>query len=170
MVSVLPEADDDIGPADRPHDVPDNSGIPSAIMDLVTVVPFNDLAAVERALVEHPGEVAGMILEPVMMNAGIIHPDDGYLAGLKDLLHRHGALLTFDEVKTGLTVGPGGVTRHVRRHPRPGLPGQGDRRRHLDGGDRRHRGGDVDDRRRQLRAGRHVQRQPAGDGRRPGRC
>jgi glutamate-1-semialdehyde 2,1-aminomutase len=111
VVSVLPEADDDIGPADRPHNVPDNSGIPDAIMDLVTIVPFNDLAAVERALVEHPDEVAGMILEPVMMNAGIIHPDDGYLAGLKDLLHQHGALLTFDEVKTGLTTGPGGVTR-----------------------------------------------------------
>ena len=83
-------------------------------MDLVTVVPFNDLAAVERALAEHPGEIAGMILEPIMMNAGIIHPDDGYLAGLKDLLHRHGALLTFDEVKTGLTVGPGGVSRRAR--------------------------------------------------------
>ncbi len=111
VVSVLPEADDDIGPPDRPHNVPDNSGIPNAIMDLVTIVPFNDLAAVERALVEHPDEVAGMILEPVMMNAGIIHPDAGYLAGLKDLLHKHGALLTFDEVKTGLTTGPGGVTR-----------------------------------------------------------
>ena len=46
-----------------------------------TVVPFNDLAAVERVLTEHPGEVAGMILEPVMMNAGIIHPIEGYLAG-----------------------------------------------------------------------------------------
>ncbi len=75
------------------------------------MVPFNDLEAVERALVEHRGEVAGMILEPIMMNAGIIHPDDGYLAGLRDLLHRHDALLVFDEVKTGLTVGPGGVTR-----------------------------------------------------------
>jgi glutamate-1-semialdehyde 2,1-aminomutase len=110
-VSVLPEPDDDVGPADRPRNVPDNTGIPAAILDLVTVVPFNDLGAVERALTEHPGEVAGMILEPVMMNAGIIHPLDGYLAGLKDLLHRHGALLAFDEVKTGLTVGPGGVTR-----------------------------------------------------------
>ena len=112
-VSVLPEADDDIGPADRPRNVPDNTGIPGAILDLVTIVPFNDLGAVERALLEHPGEIAGMILEPVMMNAGIILPVDGYLAGLRELLHRHGALLTFDEVKTGLTVGPGGVTRMV---------------------------------------------------------
>lgn len=109
-VSVLPEPDDDIGPADRPHNVPDNSGIPDAIMDLVTVVPFNDLGAVERALTEHPDEIAGMLVEPIMMNAGIIHPVDGYLAGLKELLHRHGALLAFDEVKTGLTVGPSGVT------------------------------------------------------------
>ena len=52
-----------------------------------------------------------MILEPIMMNAGIIVPEDGYLAGLKDLLHAHGALMTFDEVKTGLTVGPGGASR-----------------------------------------------------------
>ena len=80
------------------------------MVDLVTVVPFNDLAAVERALVAHRGEVAGMILEPLMMNAGVIHPEPGYLAGLKELLHAHDALLTFDEVKTGLTVGPGGVT------------------------------------------------------------
>jgi glutamate-1-semialdehyde 2,1-aminomutase len=52
-----------------------------------------------------------MIVEPIMMNAGIIHPQDGYLAALREVLHRHGALLTFDEVKTGFTVGPGGVTQ-----------------------------------------------------------
>jgi glutamate-1-semialdehyde 2,1-aminomutase len=110
LVSVLPEPGDDIGPPDRPVGVPDNTGIPQAIMNLVTVVPFNDLAAVERALLEHPDQVAGMILEPIMMNAGIILPVDGYLAGLKELLHRHGALLAFDEVKTGLTVGPAGAS------------------------------------------------------------
>jgi glutamate-1-semialdehyde 2,1-aminomutase len=109
-VSVLPEADDDIGPRERPRNVLDNSGIPTEITDLVTVVPFNDLEVVAQVLDEHPGEVAGMIVEPVMMNAGIIHPLPGYLAGLKDLLHRHGALLAFDEVKTGMTVGPSGVT------------------------------------------------------------
>ena len=57
-------------------------------------------------LAEHPGQIAGMIIEPIMMNAGIILPEPGYLAGLTDLLHAHGALLTFDEVKTGLTAGP----------------------------------------------------------------
>ena len=52
-----------------------------------------------------------------MMNAGIIKPEPGYLASLKALLHDHGALLTFDEVKTGLTVGPGGVTRQENVQP-----------------------------------------------------
>src|SRR5262245_59288608 len=110
QVSILPEADE-IGPADNPTPVAGNSGIPEAIRDLVCLVGFNDLDAVDRVLEAHPGQVAGMIVEPIMMNAGIIHPDPGYLAGLRDRLHAHGALLTFDEVKTGLTVGPGGVTR-----------------------------------------------------------
>ncbi|MGH3471795.1 MAG: aspartate aminotransferase family protein [Nocardioidaceae bacterium] len=109
QVSVLPEFDE-IGPADRPVGVAGNTGIPAAIRNLVCVVGFNDLAAVERVLTEHPDEIAGMIVEPVMMNAGIIHPEPGYLDGLRALLHRHGALLTFDEVKTGLTVGPGGAS------------------------------------------------------------
>ena len=108
-VSVLPEADE-VGPRDHPIGVPGNSGIPAAIRDLVVVVPFNDPEAVARALAEHRGQVAGMIVEPVMMNAGIIPPDDGYLAAIRDLLHAEGALLIFDEVKTGFTTGPGGVT------------------------------------------------------------
>src|SRR6201999_4455727 len=57
-----------------------------------------------------PGQGAGRIADPIMMNAGIIPPEPGYLAALKELLHRYGALLTFDEVKTGLTSGPAGVT------------------------------------------------------------
>jgi glutamate-1-semialdehyde 2,1-aminomutase len=109
-VSVMPDLEE-AGPADAPVGVPDNTGIPRAMQDLVLVVAFNDLPMVERALAAHRGRVAGMILEPIMMNAGVIHPLPGYLAGLKDLLHREGALLAFDEVKTGLTVGPGGATR-----------------------------------------------------------
>jgi glutamate-1-semialdehyde 2,1-aminomutase len=112
QVSVLPERDE-VGPADHPTPVAGNTGIPQAIRDLVVVVSFNDLAMVQRVLEEHPGRIAGMILEPIMMNAGIIHPAPGYLAGLRDLLHAHGALLAFDEVKTGFTVGPGGVAGRV---------------------------------------------------------
>jgi glutamate-1-semialdehyde 2,1-aminomutase len=110
QVSVYPDADQ-TGPADRPASVPASAGIPRVLTDLTVIVGFNDLAVVDRVLSEYRGQVAGMILEPIMMNAGIILPEPGYLAGLKDLLHSHGALLAFDEVKTGLTAGPGGVTR-----------------------------------------------------------
>ena len=74
------------------------------------VVPFGDPGAVERALAEHRDQVAAMILEPVMMNLRIIPRDDGYLAAIRDVLHGAGALLICDEVKTGFTTGPGGVT------------------------------------------------------------
>ncbi len=110
QVSVYPDPAE-VGPADRPASVPASAGIPRALTDLTVIVGFNDLATVDRVLREYPGQVAGMILEPIMMNAGIILPDPGYLAGLKDLLHAHDTLLAFDEVKTGLTAGPGGATR-----------------------------------------------------------
>jgi len=109
QVSVMPDPDE-AGPRERPNQVPSSTGIPAAITDLTLIATFNDLDSVARLLSAHEGEIAGMIVEPIMMNAGIIPPLPGYLAGLRDLLHAHGALLTFDEVKTGLTVGPGGVT------------------------------------------------------------
>ena len=116
QVSVAP-GPDEAGPRDRPSSAPASTGIPRAITDLTLIAPFNDLDSVARLLDEHHGQVAGMIIEPVMMNAGIIKPEPGYLAGLRPLLHDHGALLTFDEVKTGLTVGPGGVTRNSGVQP-----------------------------------------------------
>jgi len=109
QVSVMPSPEE-AGPASSPASVPSSSGIPKAITDLTLIATFNDLDTVARLLDAHPGRIAGMIIEPIMMNAGIIRPLRGYLASLRDLLHTHGALLTFDEVKTGLTVGPGGVT------------------------------------------------------------
>ncbi len=110
MVSVLSESDE-IGPVERPASPAAGAGLPAAITDLTRIAHFNDLESVEKILAEFPGQIAGAILEPIMMNAGIIAPEEGYLAGLKELLHQHGAYLTFDEVKTGLTTGPGGVTR-----------------------------------------------------------
>ena len=98
-----------MGPADRPFSVPSSTGIPRAVTDLTIVVGFNDLDGFSRFLREYTVQVAGMLLSPIMIHSGIILPEPGYLAGLKDLLHAHGALLTFDEVKTGLTAGPSGA-------------------------------------------------------------
>jgi glutamate-1-semialdehyde 2,1-aminomutase len=108
MFSVAPDPDL-IGPREHPVSLPQAVGIPAALTDLVRVVPFNDLAEVERALTENEGKVAGMIIEPAMMNCGVILPQPGYLQGLKDLLHKHGAYLAFDEVKTGATIAYGGA-------------------------------------------------------------
>jgi glutamate-1-semialdehyde 2,1-aminomutase len=109
MVSMFHDFDE-LGPYERPASVAAGSGIPQAVVDLVSVVPFNDLAVLDAVLTAHAGEVAGVIIEPMMMNAGIIPPSPGYLEGVRALTQAHGVLLTFDEVKTGLTVGPGGVT------------------------------------------------------------
>jgi glutamate-1-semialdehyde 2,1-aminomutase len=108
QVSVYPTAEA-AGPADRPRSVRSGTAVPEILANLTVVVPFGDLAAVERVLVEHAGDVAGMIVEPIMMNIGLIPPPAGYLADLRDLLHRHGSYLAFDEVKTGLAVAPGGA-------------------------------------------------------------
>jgi glutamate-1-semialdehyde 2,1-aminomutase len=116
QVSVMPDPDD-AGPLHKPNSAPSSTGIPRAITDLTLIATFNDPGSVERLLNEHKDQIAGMIIEPIMMNAGIIKPQPGYLADLKDLLHQHHALLTFDEVKTGLTVGPGGVTRQEDVQP-----------------------------------------------------
>src|ERR1700730_7727126 len=110
QVSVAPEPDD-AGPKNKPHSAPSSTGIPKAITDLTLIATFNDLGSVARLLETHKDQVAGMIIEPIMMNAGIIKPQPGYLSELKKLIHQHHALLTFDEVKTGLTVGPAGVTQ-----------------------------------------------------------
>jgi glutamate-1-semialdehyde 2,1-aminomutase len=109
MVSVEPPPDL-MGPPDAPASVPQSEGIPAAIVRLTSAIPFNDLPALEKAFAQHRDEVAAVIVEPVMMNIGIVLPDAGYLAAIKDLAHRHGALLIFDEVKTGATISPGGAS------------------------------------------------------------
>jgi glutamate-1-semialdehyde 2,1-aminomutase len=79
-------------------------------VELTSVVPFNDLDAMRAAFTAHKDGIAAVIVEPVMMNCGIIQPDPGYLDGVRDIAHEHGALLIFDEVKTGVTIAPGGAT------------------------------------------------------------
>ncbi len=109
QVSVFPETAD-AGLPEQPLTVREHGAIPPEVAALTHVVPFGRLDAVRRVLLAHPGEIAGMIVEPVMMNIGVVPPPPGYLDGLATLLHTHGALLTFDEVKTGLTIAPGGAT------------------------------------------------------------
>jgi glutamate-1-semialdehyde 2,1-aminomutase len=108
MFSVAPDPDL-IGPREHPVTLPQALGIPEAFAELIRVVPFNDLVEVKRALDEYDGQVAGMIVEPAMMNCGVVLPDPGYLQGLKELLHANGAYLAYDEVKTGATIAYGGA-------------------------------------------------------------
>ncbi|MFI7007517.1 glutamate-1-semialdehyde 2,1-aminomutase [Streptomyces sp. NPDC050145] len=77
---------------------PMSAGIPAAITDLTVGFPYGDLAATEEVLVRYPGEIACLVLEP----AGHVEPPPGYLEGLRELAHRHGCLLVFDEMITGL--------------------------------------------------------------------
>ena len=109
QISVFPEVEA-AGPPERPRAVPEHGAVAAGIAALTHVVPFGRLDAVRRVLLDHPGEVAGMIVEPVMMNIGVVPPPPGYLDTLARLLHTHRALLTYDEVKTGLTIAPGGAT------------------------------------------------------------
>jgi glutamate-1-semialdehyde 2,1-aminomutase len=96
------------GPAEQPNAVPGSLGITKRVVDDVTVIPFNDPAALERAL--QGGDVACFIVEPVMQNIGICLPEPDYLEAVRDITERYGTLLIFDEVKTGITAGYGGAT------------------------------------------------------------
>ncbi|HEY7564952.1 MAG TPA: aspartate aminotransferase family protein, partial [Acidimicrobiia bacterium] len=110
-VQVSTWAEEDLGPSHRPLSVASSLGVPDAIVQLTKVAPFNDLEAVEEIFSEYPGLIAGIIVEPVLMNCGIVPPEPGFLEGLRRVTRDNGSLLTFDEVKTGLTVGRGGATR-----------------------------------------------------------
>lgn len=108
MFSVLPNADA-MGGRDHPATTPMSKGIPADVANHTHVVPFNDLAAAQRVLEEKGDRIACLILEPIMMNIGIVLPRDGYLQGLRELCTKHGVVLIFDEVKSGATVAAGGV-------------------------------------------------------------
>ena len=89
--------------------IPGSAGVPEEIAHLTLALPFNDLAAVEAVFAAHPGVIAAVILEPVVGNAGCIPPAPGYLAGLRALTAREGALLIADEVMSGFRVALGGA-------------------------------------------------------------
>jgi len=83
----------------------------------VHVVPYNDLDRLEAILAEHGSEIAAVVMEPVMENISIVLPDAGYLVGVREACDRHGVLLVFDEVKTGLTAGHAGASQRLGVRP-----------------------------------------------------
>jgi glutamate-1-semialdehyde 2,1-aminomutase len=89
--------------------LPDSPGVPKSATNSTLTAPYNDLEAVKALFEENRDEIAGVILEPVVGNAGFIPPDAGFLEGLRELTNEHGALLVFDEVMTGFRIAYGGA-------------------------------------------------------------
>ena len=89
--------------------IPGSAGVPEEIAALTLALPFNDLGAVEASFAAHPEEIAAIILEPVVGNAGCIPPAEGYLEGLRAITGKNGALLIVDEVMTGFRLALGGA-------------------------------------------------------------
>ncbi|BAY49713.1 glutamate-1-semialdehyde-2,1-aminomutase [Scytonema sp. HK-05] len=89
--------------------LPDSPGVPKSVTNNILVAPFNDITAVKALFEENPEEIAGVIVEPVVGNAGFITPDPMFLQGLRALTQEHGALLVFDEVMTGFRIAYGGA-------------------------------------------------------------
>ncbi len=91
--------------------IPGSAGVPEETAMHTLALPYNDLAAVEAAFAAHPGQIACIIVEPVVGNAGTIIPAEGYLAGLRSISREHGALLIVDEVMTGFRLSLGGASQ-----------------------------------------------------------
>jgi glutamate-1-semialdehyde 2,1-aminomutase len=118
LVSVKPHApQDDFGDIKNPKPVPGGMGVPKASIANVLIATFNDLETVERRFKENPNQVAAIILEPIMMNVGVCMPQKGFLEGLRTLCDQHGALLIFDEVKTGAKLCWGGASEYFGVKP-----------------------------------------------------
>ena len=89
--------------------LPDSPGVPKSVTVDTLTAPFNDLEAVKELFAQYPDQICGVILEPVVGNAGFIPPAAGFLEGLRLLTQEHGALLVFDEVMTGFRIAYGGA-------------------------------------------------------------
>jgi glutamate-1-semialdehyde 2,1-aminomutase len=106
-----------------PDDIPSTrygGGIPQAVADLTIAVPFNDAGALARRIerLEAEGQKpACLIMEAVLMNIGVVMPEDGYLEAVRDITKRHDVVLIFDEVKTGLAIAAGGATERFGIKP-----------------------------------------------------
>lgn len=97
------------GSAAAGHGIPDSAGVHPDYARDTLVAPYNDLAAVEKLFADNPGQIAGLIVEPVAGNMGVVPPAAGFLEGLRNVTGQDGALLIFDEVISGFRVAFGGA-------------------------------------------------------------
>jgi glutamate-1-semialdehyde 2,1-aminomutase len=114
MVSIGVEYDK-IGDRENYASLPYGGGIPSVVANLTIAVPFNDAGAMERRIKRLEAEgrkPACVIMEAAMMNLGVVLPEPGYLEEVREITRRHGIVLIFDEVKTGLAIAAGGATEY----------------------------------------------------------
>jgi glutamate-1-semialdehyde 2,1-aminomutase len=111
---------DKIGDRENLASLPYGGGIPKVVSDLTIPVPFNDAGAMERRierLIAEDRKPACVIMEAAMMNLGVVLPEPGYLEAVRELTRRHGIVLVFDEVKTGLCIAAGGATERFGVKP-----------------------------------------------------
>jgi glutamate-1-semialdehyde 2,1-aminomutase len=116
MFSVIPNADT-MGGRERPASAPVSKGMVKDASKYIEVVPFNDADHLERVFAEKAGEIACLIMEPAMMNLGIVVPQPGYLERVRELCTRYGVVFIFDEIKTGFTIAPGGASERFGVQP-----------------------------------------------------
>jgi glutamate-1-semialdehyde 2,1-aminomutase len=109
LISVLPNDVGELGDRDNPVRLAWGRGIPQAVSETVIPVPYNDLATLRRFFEREGEQIAAVIIEPVLGNAQAIMPREGFLAGVRAMTQEFGALLIFDEVKTGFRLARGGA-------------------------------------------------------------
>jgi glutamate-1-semialdehyde 2,1-aminomutase len=104
---------DKAGPEDAPVPVGESEGMDEATADGLVICQWNDLEKLEKVFADHPGEIAGVITEPILANTNCIVPAPGYMEGLERICKENGALLAFDEVITGFRVARGGAQEYL---------------------------------------------------------
>lgn len=123
LFSVHPPLDQ-AGPPDRPVLVPGSAGVARSQADDLVLAAWNDLEAFTAAVARHRGEIAAVVMEPILCNTGAITPDEGYLAAVRQICDDEGVLLIFDEVITGFRLGAGGAQERLGVTPDLGVFGK----------------------------------------------
>ncbi|MEM2364793.1 MAG: aspartate aminotransferase family protein [Candidatus Bathyarchaeia archaeon] len=105
------------GPESNPNPVSESKGLMRGAQENIVIVPYNNAEAAEKAIKKYRGEIAAIVVEPVMFNSGCILPKDGYLNALRDICDENDILLIFDEVITGFRSAPGGAQEYYGVKP-----------------------------------------------------